>query len=300
MTASAACDLLIAGDYALVYPHTTLLCHGVRRSGEGLEVTRESAIDIAKNLATSNEQYALELANNAISRFIFRFAACRSLFDEIRKQPGQGDKSDIECFLEVIALHISQDLQVLLRNSYLDTLKTDNIDLRMNGKLHQLGEMPASPIEFEAMILHCIIEHDIDLAKLNPGWSFRTEGIQEFESKFSALLSSHGETHRKQIEKLVVRWGEFLLSEQEQQQYGGIEESEREAWLSETVTPLLRSLWFFFIALARRLQQKDNYLTAEEAYWIGLVDEIIGRTDLPNPRIIVELAEDIYPQSSQT
>jgi nitrate/nitrite transporter NarK len=52
------------------------------------------------------------------------------------------------------------------------------------------------------------------------------------------------------------------------------------------------SIWFLFVSFCRRLQSGDFPMTATEAYWLGLIDEVIG-LDLRSPRILVENAPDI-------
>ena len=299
LAASAACNLLIAGDYSLVHPHTTVLCHGVRQSGDGLNVTRESALDLAKNLASSNEQYALQLATNAISRFIFRFATLRPLFQQVREEQSEPTRTDVFCFLDTLSDHVSESLNLLLQLALGDTLRNDNIDMRIRLKLLQEDNPSRKPVEFEALILKCMIDHDVEFPGSKPSWSFREVGIAEFEGRFAVLLSSHDKAHNEQIQKLLSRWGEFLLTNDQQKTYAELDEDKKEAWLSAEITPLLRSLWFLFVAIARRLQQNENYLNAEEAYWLGLVDEIIGRLDLPSPRMIVEFSESVHPQNTQ-
>ena len=71
--ASAASDLLIAADYSIAYPYSTIMCHGVRQTAVEDDLTRERAISLAKSLASTNEQYALQLAHNSIARFMFRY-----------------------------------------------------------------------------------------------------------------------------------------------------------------------------------------------------------------------------------
>ena len=46
--------------------------------------------------------------------------------------------------------------------------------------------------------------------------------------------------------------------------------------LVEKVTPVLEPLWSFFVALCHALQNGENELRAHDAYWLGLVDEVVG------------------------
>jgi hypothetical protein len=57
---------------------------------------------------------------------------------------------------------------------------------------------------------------------------------------------------------------------------------------------LMESLWHFVYALCKRLQQSENRLSACDAYWLGIVDEVLG-TDLSCVREMVENA----PQAEQ-
>jgi ATP-dependent protease ClpP protease subunit len=256
VVASAACDLLIAGDYSIVYPQTLLLCHGVRQSGNGLDVTRETALSLAQSLARSNEQFALQLAENAISRFIFRFVSLRHTFESIREAKKNPNLSDASAFLMSIDPHVSRELMSLLRQAMINYLDNDLIDFAIRQKVLELGDAtPEEQVEFEALILECIIEHQkSDTAAKSPEWSFRTHGLPELESKFSILVSGHSEAHRTQIEKLVLRWGEFLLSESEGTIFKTVPEEDREDWLTKTVTQTVRSLWFLFVGICRLLQ----------------------------------------------
>ena len=50
---------------------------------------------------------------------------------------------------------------------------------------------------------------------------------------------------------------------------------------------MIEPLWYFVVALCRLLQQGENRLTAVDAYWLGLVDEVVGAR-LPSLRLIAE------------
>jgi ATP-dependent protease ClpP protease subunit len=291
LVASAASDLLVAGDYALAYPYSTIMCHGVRQSGVDDELTRERAIDLAKSLASTNEQYALQLAHNSIARFMFRYAFLRPEFEGIRAAREGQVYSDASCMLFALKDRVSPQLWKLLREAMIRSLDNDILDDRASQtiKAHgSVGELPAA--SFEALLLKCIVDHLVDNHKEEAEWSLRRAGFNKIEENFEILIDSHAERHKEQIQKLTNRWGEFFLEATEQSEFTAIIEGDREAWLLDRVAHKIRSIWFLFVSICRLLQESDHYFSAEDAYWVGLIDEIIGRNDLPSPRTFVEFA----------
>jgi len=74
----------------------------------------------------------------------------------------------------------------------------------------------------------------------------------------------------------------MFLSGQEKQQWktqSGTDE-EKERWLLEKSGPKLRRIWYLMISICRLLQADDYTLPADEAYWLGMADELAG-SDLP-------------------
>ena len=71
---SAASDILMAGDYALAYPFTKILCHGTRLKPRS-SITRDQAAHYARYMAGQDEGFAITLARNCIDRFMFRISS---------------------------------------------------------------------------------------------------------------------------------------------------------------------------------------------------------------------------------
>ena len=51
-------------------------------------------------------------------------------------------------------------------------------------------------------------------------------------------------------------------------------------------------LWSFFVALCHALQEGENELTATDAFWLGLIDEVMGVKELSGFREIMEYEPD--------
>ncbi len=294
--ASAASDLLMAGDYALAYPHCMILCHGVREATSADMLTHERAVDLAKSLASTNEQFALQLARNSISRFIFRFLWLRSGFDSIREQQEKPNLTELQCFIHVLEIHslegrISSSLIELLSNALKQSLDNDDLDNFVTSFLHTQGNIQElRPAEFAALLLRALVNYEVEQHKEEHNWSFHAGGFEKIEEKFLLLIDKHAERHTSQIQSLSDLWGRYFLTSQEEAELATIPAEQRSGWILRKVQIHLQPIWFFFVSMCRRLQEDDYYLSAEEGYWLGLIDEVIGREDLPSPRILVEYA----------
>jgi hypothetical protein len=99
--ASAAADLLSSGDYAIAYPETNILFHGVRTSLNN-PVTVELASFLSENLKLSNDRYAMILAKKSEVRFMFRYFVLRSDFAGYRTKINNPHLTDLECFLGMV------------------------------------------------------------------------------------------------------------------------------------------------------------------------------------------------------
>ena len=73
------------------------------------------------------------------------------------------------------------------------------------------------------------------------------------------------------------------------------DEGTRTERMIDAVRPGLQPLWSFFVALCHALQEGENELTPVDAYWFGLIDEVIGSTDLAALRLIGEHVDDPPP-----
>ena len=292
--ASAAADLLASGNYALAYPHARILCHGVRQGADVL--TREEAMLLAQRMASSNEDFALELARNCIFRFIFRLVLLLQDFPGIRERENDPFLSDSHCMTFALQDRVSEDLRELLWDSFNQSVEIEIRDAYVAEKLHEHDISNLPPAEFSVLVLKAILDYELKLLKEKsyPPWSL-THTFGEIEEKLLLLIDKHGDHHTAMIRTLCERWGSFFLTPTEEVEFESKAESEREEWLFLTVQKRLWPIWSFFVSLCRQLQKQDHWLSAEDAYWLGLIDEVIGRDDLSNLRLLSENAPQTPP-----
>ncbi len=285
---SAAADLLMAGDYALALPHARILCHGVSGRGQEEALTREMAYRLSEELANSNERFAIQLATNCISRFIFRVATASPEFPAIREQLHNPSSSHASCFIEFVRGKVSASLVQVLEASLGRSIENDALDNSVSQSLqgHDVGTMP--PLQFQLHLLKAILDYEAQQHSNDPNWRFGRSALRTVQDKLDLLMDQYADHHAPMISNLCARWGRMFLSAEQANAISQLPKADQGQQIEAAVGDVLRPLWFFFVSICRSLQQDDYWMIAEEAYWLGLIDEIIGRTDLPCLRIFAE------------
>jgi ATP-dependent protease ClpP protease subunit len=158
VAASAAADILAAGDYAMAYRHAVIHFHGVRTS-RGDAITHESATSLAESLRQTNEGYALELAQQVLARFMFIYMQLESEgFSAIRSKTPE--RSDVECLAECMTLKLGR-FSELLQRAVDKHKQTQSLLEHYKEKLgkHE-GAFPRQA-EREAFLLRCLIDWEL-------------------------------------------------------------------------------------------------------------------------------------------
>lgn len=284
--ASAAADLLAAGDYAIAYPHAFILFHGTRQRLAQQQVTKEYASSLMEHLKETNEGFALQLANRAFRRFFFRYLVVKPSFDELRNELGEPDMEDVECVAELLKRNL--DDPGITERALKQYRRFRQLDSYMYSRYEKSTRHFATPGKFEAWLLRNLIKYELKENAKDPSWSFSEAGFEQMEQDFLVLRDYHGGEHAKNIEKLVAQWGPFCLDQTQQKEYAALAADKREDWLNSKTGDNVQALWYFFVSICRFLQEGENGLSAENAYYLGLVDEVVGRSDLPCFRVMIE------------
>lgn len=290
LAASAAADLLASGDYAIAFPNSTIVYHGIRTiQRDPLTVERSSTL--ADSLRQSNDIFAMTLAKKIQLRFLLRYLQLRfEEFPRIKEQnPNLGE---VECLINSLASKLSPTGIALCRraqNRYglyqrlIDTvLKAWKSNVKNQNSLASI----------EARHLHAIINYEVKLHKKDRTWSFQRSGLQRLAEDFF-LLTEYINTFSDQgITGWCVSMKEYFLSTDEANAIDAInDEQQKQEAIVNKVKPFIHNSWAFFIALCHALQEQENELTAIDAYWIGLVDEVLGNNQLVTMRDLSEKKE---------
>jgi ATP-dependent protease ClpP protease subunit len=295
--ASAAAILLASGDYAVAYPNSSIHFHGVRTYRED-PITVEKASDVAKNLKASNSQSALLLAKNCAKRFFFRFVSMAGEIADYKKLYPKVTE-DKDCFIELISARLSglgsQVLsKAMTRHQRYQSLSAHVFaDDTVTTLINKIGEDPSQTsnlyAQLEAEILRAIIKFEIDSNSANKGWNFSSQGLAQLNDDFFLLNVYIGHHKNDWIEEFCEQFKDFLLTDEQRGEINNLPESSRKAARVNILRPILLPVWLCLGAICQVLQEEENPLTPLDAFWLGLIDEVIG-IDLPTQRKLIEQA----------
>jgi ATP-dependent protease ClpP protease subunit len=283
--ASAAADLLSSGDYAIVHPHTTVLYHGSRVNRE-VTLTVEFTSALAYVLRTMNDTYATDLVRQMESRLMFRFLFSKDEFADVRKKSAE-PLSDADCFLSVISQKLSDGARNLFETAQ-----------QRKGRYEELlaiakkAKKYKSVAKTEASRIKAIVDYELSSNKKDKKWTFRGSGLNRLNDDFFLLTEHLASSENDRINTLCSQWGIFAITGAEKAEIDAAPEGERKERLVKKVRPTLEPMWSFFVALCHALQEGENELTAKDAYWLGLVDEVQGERKLPCMRMFAEFTPD--------
>lgn len=283
--ASAAADFLASGDYSIAYPHARVMYHGTRRISEEV-LTRKGASTIAESLRLANEEYALRLADRCIDRIIFQFFLLQGEYPQIREQEGNAELTDAACFAHALRKKLQYQLRPLVKRVLKQQEEFERLSTFVQQKLSKARKRVGRPAALQAEILRTIVAFELK-ENPDPTWSFSTAGLTKISEDFILLRDYHSREHQSRRESMARRWGQYLLTEAEKADYESVPEDQKVAWVTDKTEDRIHPLWYFFISICRLLQEGEYYLSAQDAYWFGLVDEVPG-SGLPNFRLLVE------------
>ena len=287
VAASAGADLLAAGDYAIAFPGATVHYHGTRRSAEG--ITIEKAAQLAGDLHRANEKFALRLAKRVVARLLFVFSAHRSLpSNSTKDSPSPAAASPVEVLIQIFTKALDSSLVQTVHEATKLQRQTRTLVQEVEKLLANLPENEPR-VEVEARILKAILDYELKRKDRGQEWSLHDGGIDELRTDFLQLVDYLGGSHRTYLQQLIKDYGVMLLDAAELAEFKqrGPDLPDSAQWLAALVEPRMEEFWYFVICLCRGLQRGEHSLSAKDAYWLGLVDEVLG-SDLPCIRLLYE------------
>lgn len=278
---SAAATLLASGDYAVAYPSAKIHFHGVRLS-DAKEVTMERASDLATWLKDTNNSTAIRLAGGVASRLVFHYSRLKDEFVKIN-QASEKPHTEVECFATCLAERLSPVGNRIVIKALGRWRSIQDLSAHVFKKLKD--EQIDNETKYDAAILREIVDYEV---KQNAGkdWTLNAHGIGQVVEDYSILRDYHTGEHNNFLHPLVETFSPAFMSPSENEAFLKADDNTKKS-LKQKLAVKIQPFWYFTVSLCRHLQEEENALTNEDAYWLGAVDEIIG-SGLPCIRELVE------------
>jgi len=280
---SAAAYLLLAGHRAYALPHTKVGLHGTRGAlpKNGKLVSRETALAIAMHLDRENRTVARILSKHLILRLAARR---RELLASSAPPPGKTPRDQMENFTLSLAAQLdSKQAQRLLHQSFERLKLIFALSPLFLHQPHPSG--PRTLAAREVKIFQAALAYEF---ADNRGTKWRLGPTAGAELLMDYLLAKDflpGD-HLKLVRRLARRFGRDFLSKSAIAQYERLQcqsPSRAEKFLINAALPDALGLWYFTLTLCHRLLAGDLTFSAQDAYWLGLVDEVLPAEPLTVP-----------------
>lgn len=283
---SAAAMLLSNGDYAIAYPNSEIMFHGNRISRDQA-LTTESASRLAEALRSINEDDALDLTDVMFPRLVYLHIFFRKEYSSIR-ETRKDTPTDCMCLAQLAQRNLRARNRAIVDRALKQMQELSFLRTHVDQAYEQeSGLTPDSPFgQVEIYILRQILKFEESRNDLN-NWSLSSGGLDQIRRDFT-LLGSFFTKHSPAIRRKVSIYGEFFLNEEkrtELEKIGG--ENSREKFLMQHAYGQIEQLWIYGAMLAQELHAADCEFTPLEAFWLGLIDEVVG-AGLPNKRLLIE------------
>ncbi len=135
--------------------------------------------------------------------------------------------------------------------------------------------------QWEAVVIEAIADFEVHANRKNSSWSFLGGGMERLTDDFFLFNEYMSGFGGERLQRWSSAWGKYIIPSADVKEIEGVEdEQERTQKLNEKLSPILQPLSAFFAAFCHALREGENELTSTDAYWLGLIDEVIGDNSL--------------------
>lgn len=272
--ASAAADLLVYGDYAIAYPHSSIYFHGVRY-GEIRQITAERAGVTTENLRKLNLKISYELARAMIPRIVHRYAILRGNFKRRRKGITDKTMAELERFVDALRTNVEPHTFKIVTQSLEHVRQARRLVESILPKA--LGVMGSPVIKQDERILCTLIRHEIK-ERAHGEWRLDEDGLAVIVNDYLILRDYLIGDHRGAVRRIIREFGVEFLTESEYKRLLKIKDHKKaEEYVRTKVRNEIDIFWYFAVTLCRNLLRDENEISPRDAYWIGAIDEVVGK-----------------------
>lgn len=308
--ASAAANLLASGDYAIAYPDAKIHYHGSRLSFEYTTVTAEDATWLANYIGKTNEQLTSDVASSVIKRYLYIYLYLRDIpeFRQAKDNLPEGvcqnfafvhsseNLFDVCAFSHFLSKQLNAPLDKLAFKDALDQLsdlafvqqlrdnKSPQPTVEAWNEIIDQKALPknkAESLKSDISIFQALIERRLNLiSNLESGVDklFDNTGWRALYDEFNYVTECLNGRYADKTKTMLLEHQNVLLSAEEIEKYYEFgDDEDKERYLNNLAKQKLELLWFYVVTNCRLLQKGEYPLKPEDAYWLGLIDEIMGQ-----------------------
>jgi len=269
-----------AADYAIAEPQADILYHGSRQAFEQV-LTFEGATSVVANLQEANERLALRLARSSFRRIIWRVVQLKDAIEKFRNGP-----EGLEELVEALTAKFAPENAMLLREAIAKQKSLQEVKTAADNYLKRRKNVAQWPNkQLEPELVRAILDYRSRMHK-EDDWLLSRTGMREVASDFNLIHDYASQT--KDLDALLEVYGSLFLTQAQSAEFKSKSKEEQKVYLESHAAEKLDVLWYFVVSLCRLLQTKDYKLTPEEAYWLGVVDEVTG-SGLQSDREMIEM-----------
>jgi len=301
---SAAADILSEGDYVVAFRHARLLFHGTRAIRE---VSRENVEAIEGALELEDVRAARRLAVSVFRRFLSLYAqhseqvaaAFRNAHQNGNEEQDLTDKRvvDVAALIGVLRRRIGGSAGEVL-NRALDEMQRIKgilklykafVENKVASPIYQLDKPNAGRDRKEWRMQLRVLEAVV-AARLSGdgGRDLRAGSFRVLEGDFLQVLALADGSWEDELLDLLLEHDGLFFSAKDQARIAAMraltlkqfdDSDDAQAQLSGAVGRAYRKaepLWQYVTTLCRLLNDGEHEMGPEEAWYMGLIDEVIG------------------------
>jgi len=261
----------------------------------GDPVTMESASSMAEQLQNANRVTASMLAEAGTERLAFHYAFFKDEFEEVRKVAEKEiglTLSDIECFSYCLKRNLSSTGENIIVKAMERWRSLQELSEKVLKAARESGKRN---LEFEAEVLRGIIDFEVNKNK-DSDWCLNAFGINQVVKDYLLLRDYDVGKHTALIDRMTERFHYVFFEDEEIDKINAIPEGEKPPEELVDLTKIkmaqkIKPFCYFTTSIWQGLQEEENPLTPNDAYWLGAIDEIYD-SNLPCLRSIMEAAEE--------
>ena len=304
--ASAAAHLLSTAEYAISYQHSRIHFHGAYTNSSSL--TAERAYDLMQDLGQSNRSASLALAQAAFWRFLDVYSRLAESFTEtrdiFRNEIAHYDKCIASTGLDISALAFALMEQLTPAAAGIVLMTLDELArlwsaLSWSKTADFIGDDPCGSPLFQLLRTSKPRRRRRDLAHQthillallaqrisgSPDWDIASENFQLLKRDFEFLMLASSPTFEPELLSCLARYQTLFMSASDLRYFNRFQPADldknarlrvRYDRVVDNAYKTVQPLWFFMTTLFRILHAGENTIEPRDAWWLGLVDEVLG------------------------